>query len=216
MKINTTLKILGAMVITLWSGQPAWSTSFILGDYVYTVRDNANTVITGTTQLRFGFFANGFTPTANNANLWLSNFTGVSGYFDGSGPEWSAGIPLSNNSVYAVGTQLSVIIFNFGVSANASSLLASGLSANYQAAVITNPLWTITAASGSDPTAYNFSLDGKLVDTGTSQIPTSGASTALVGTLSSSSVTLVPEPSTGALMMIGAVGLVALRRLRKV
>lgn len=29
-------------------------------------------------------------------------------------------------------------------------------------------------------------------------------------------ITLVPEPSTGALMMIGAVGLVALRRLRKV
>ena len=28
--------------------------------------------------------------------------------------------------------------------------------------------------------------------------------------------TVVPEPSTGALMMIGAVGLVALRRLRKV
>jgi PEP-CTERM motif len=29
-------------------------------------------------------------------------------------------------------------------------------------------------------------------------------------------VSMVPEPSTGALMMIGAVGLVALRRLRKV
>ena len=45
-------------------------------------------------------------------------------------------------------------------------------------------------------------------------IYTGASYTASLGTTSSFS--LVPEPSTGALMMIGAAGLVALRRLRKV
>lgn len=38
----------------------------------------------------------------------------------------------------------------------------------------------------------------------------------IIGSDLGASVTMVPEPSTGALMMIGAAGLVALRRLRKV
>ena len=43
-----------------------------------------------------------------------------------------------------------------------------------------------------------------------------GASVSATGIDNNGNLTLVPEPSTGALMMIGAAGLVALRRLRKV
>jgi hypothetical protein len=49
-----------------------------------------------------------------------------------------------------------------------------------------------------------------------------GNTTAVVGTYSRNNLTgyeeiaMVPEPSTGALIMLGAAGLVALRRLRKV
>lgn len=43
-----------------------------------------------------------------------------------------------------------------------------------------------------------------------------GASVEATGIDNNGNLTLVPEPSTGALLMIGTVGLVALRRLRKV
>lgn len=216
MKVQKYMKTAGLLSMMLWSVQTAKATSFILGDYVYTAKGNDNVVLTGITQLQFGFFTGGFTPTVANANQWMSNFTGVSGYFDGSSPEWSASIDLSGNAVYPVGTQLSVILFNFGVGANAASLLNSGLTSQYQAAIVTNPLWTIVASSGPDVTQYYYSLDGRIVDTGSTQTPTLGSSSALVGSLGAGSVTLVPEPSTGALLMIGSVGLVALRRLRKV
>lgn len=54
----------------------------------------------------------------------------------------------------------------------------------------TTALNSYTAAAGGVDAPANFNLSG--------------------------SVSIVPEPSTGALMMIGAIGLVALRRLRKV
>ena len=74
---------------------------------------------------------------------------------------------------------------------------------------------------GGDPTgnmAWVFPSDGALLQlsaySNTGSTYTGGAITANLAT--SSSFNVVPEPSTGALMMIGAVGLVALRRLRKV
>jgi hypothetical protein len=53
-----------------------------------------------------------------------------------------------------------------------------------------------------------------------SQIVASSPGASIISNISIDSeganISLVPEPSTSALMMIGAVGLVALRRLRKV
>ena len=209
----------GIMTISLWGGQEVRATSFILGDYVYVVNETTGLAVTGSVkELQFGFFASGFTPTAANASQWLANFTGVTGYYDPSGPEWSAGISTGNNTTYAINQQLSAIVFNLDDDTDLLTALAGGLSGSVQAAIVTNPLWTVVAASGSDPTSYVFDLNGRTVDTGSSQTFTAGASVALVGSINSetSTVALVPEPSTGALMMIGAAGLVALRRLRKV
>jgi len=74
---------------------------------------------------------------------------------------------------------------------------------------------------GGDPVgnmAWVFPSDGALLQlsaySNTGDTYTGGAITANLAT--SSTFNVVPEPSTGALMMIGAAGLVALRRLRKV
>lgn len=82
--------------------------------------------------------------------------------------------------------------------------------------------WGVVSAWGHANTAENYSSPA---DLGSKSLQLKSAnltaSDVLVGSLNPSyatnfSVNLVPEPSTGALMMIGAVGLVALRRLRKV
>lgn len=74
---------------------------------------------------------------------------------------------------------------------------------------------------GGDPTgnmAWVFPSDGSLLQltayANTGDTYVGGAITANLATTSSFNV--VPEPSTGALLMLGAAGLVALRRLRKV
>ena len=210
-----TLKqiVMVALITTLLIPNKAKATSFILADFTYTVNNLANVAIATSAlgELQFGYFATGFTPTLANYSQWTDpvNFTGVSGYYDGSGPEWSAGINIGNNLLYPVNKQLVAIVYN--IADNASLATAT------QAAILTNPQWKILTSDGSDPTQHTFDLNGKYFPEG---LAAAGATTALFGTIDSRSsivtLDLVPEPSTGALMMIGAAGLVALRRLRKV
>jgi len=73
-------------------------------------------------------------------------------------------------------------------------------------------------AYGGDATgkiAWIIPADGTTVDFWAASAAADGAD--IVANLNAgSTLTVIPEPSTGALMMIGAAGLVALRRLRKV
>jgi hypothetical protein len=62
--------------------------------------------------------------------------------------------------------------------------------------------------------AWIIPADGNTVDFWAASASAGGNIVAALNT--TSTLTVIPEPSTGALMMIGAVGLVALRRLRKV
>lgn len=63
--------------------------------------------------------------------------------------------------------------------------------------------WFLPSNSGATASVLAFSGSGPYLSDFNANLTTS------------SSFTIIPEPSTGALMMIGAVGLVALRRLRK-
>lgn len=73
-------------------------------------------------------------------------------------------------------------------------------------------IFATDGAPNPTPQALNLINFDVLVGTLTSNVGNVNGT----GTVKFDTVTLVPEPSTGALMLIGAVGLVALRRLRKV
>jgi len=108
----------------------------------------------------------------------------------------------SINGVYAPGTLLALAIFTNSGSADVSG---SNYDSTWASAILTDAAWlTPTFANNANMVDYAFS----------------SSTTAVVGSFSYNSgneiITLVPEPSTGALLMIGSVGLVALRRLRKV
>lgn len=120
------------------------------------------------------------------------------------------------NATYA-GKQLYLFAFNGGTSgfgfsssstvlANASAFSSSSFAGSTQWAVLRGDPWLLPA---SDGTAVNVKVSD--VDTAGELIVGTEA-----GLNSFRDISMVPEPSTGALMMIGAVGLVALRRLRKV
>ena len=202
--------ILTLILVGLAAMPRANATSFILADFVYTVNSSANTAVHTSSlgEIQFGYFASGFAPTLANFNQWQTNFTGVSGYYDGATPEWSAGIDIGTNAQYPINTQLVAIVYDL---ADDGNLLTAT-----QAAIVTNTAWIVTASSGSDPTHNYYDFTGNY---GPAPIVTA-TTTALFGSINhgSSVVTMsaVPEPSTGALMMRGAAGLVALRRLRKV
>jgi len=109
------------------------------------------------------------------------------------------------------GTRLYVIAFDGG--AWGGSLASSTFGGSE---------WGVVSAWGHANAGENYSspadLGGKSLQLKSANLTSSDV---LVGSLNPSyatnfSVNLVPEPSTGALMMIGAAGLVALRRLRKV
>lgn len=113
----------------------------------------------------------------------------------------------------ASGTRLFAWIFSSAsASSNANWAIISGGGTGANASTY-NPVWLAVAPAAVDVNV----IEAATVYT---QIyaATSGASLVANTTIDPEGVniSLVPEPSTGALMMIGAAGLVALRRLRKV
>jgi hypothetical protein len=195
--------------------------------------DSTGNVIGSNMAFRIGTFIGGFTPTAANYASWFSNFVGVNGFIAIGGT--SSG-RLSASITAGDGNLINApVTSNVGVGADGSLGIASSSllyailwntkyvsngiipntnlgnsfdpsSANLQAAILANSTWTMPSSDSLSLTSYIYSL--------------SSGTTALVGSLDlvNKGITLqaVPEPSTGALMMIGAACLVALRRLRKV
>jgi hypothetical protein len=211
--MNKTMRriLVHLALVTLGFSPKAQATSFILADFAYKVNNSSSTRVHTSTlgEIQFGFFAAGFTPTLANFSQWQTNFTGETGYYDGKSNsiEWSAGINIGSNDLYPVGTQLVAIVYD--LADNANLLNAT------QAAILTNPAWVISASTGSDPSQFYYDFTGKYAPT-----VVSGVTSALFGTLdtTSSVVTMsaVPEPAAGFLLLLSGLGLVALRRLRKV
>jgi hypothetical protein len=212
--------------------------SVLFDTSLFAVRDKDGVTLVNSTPFyaAYGWFTGGFAPTLSNYNSWLSKFKGVSGYHQtagsglntvsasitlipvsGSGDDPDFGVYVNDSKVASsqggslinlnVGEtlprdqQFSVILWNAINSVSAT-----------QAAILTN-----SGASWRVTTQFDVAAP-ELVDVLAS--PAGMVST--FGTSSTASgnrfiqMALVPEPSTGALMMIGAAGLVALRRLRKV
>jgi hypothetical protein len=173
--------------------------------------------------LSIGYWADGFTPTAANFSLWSANFKGISttgssptllnggnlGYYlRDDAPDISVSFPVGLNTLaeayYTLApanTPLSVI----GVNNSNNATSFAGATEYF---ILTDSAWkvhTVTTSNLSSDVYLSLS-SGTTATVGSFTFNSGGVST----------ISTVPEPSTGALMMIGAAGLVALRRLRKV
>jgi hypothetical protein len=136
--------------------------------------------------------------SVNSIFTSVGNTVGA-GYYDNDLRELSATISSAlNPSGFASGSLLALAIY--------ASSSVNDYSASYRQAILTNSAWVMPTLAFGLNTVANYTLNS--------------STTAVVGQFNYNSndqvITLVPEPSTGALMMIGAAGLVALRRLRKV
>jgi len=116
------------------------------------------------------------------------------------------------SSAFPNGTLLYVWAFNYG-SVTAGNYGTGSFPVFTEADFTSNRVtqWALLQADEWTAPADNL---GKSVVI--NQIAPGDTRKIIAGTDLGNSVAMVPEPSTGALMMIGAAGLVALRRLRKV
>jgi hypothetical protein len=151
--------------------------------------------------VRWGFYSDGvFTQAASGISV--SN----TGYLDIAFDELSTSLSATSNSgnVATPGAQLSLALYYSG-SIDSSDFNWSGSITNY--AILQDSTWTV-------PT---FSLNPALT-----AITFTGSTQALVGSISNpstvgaTSITLVPEPSTYALMALGGLVLFFVVRRRKV
>jgi hypothetical protein len=200
---NKSLLALSALSAIMLFGNSVKASTISLQDF------NFNVLINGTS----------FTSTISGVwgtwNSGTSTFTPVSGTW-GQGYGYVATDPeilvtLNQTSALtgyqiANGSLLALAIYNYpDQSSDGTPGWANAVSSGLARAVLTDSTWT----------APSWTTTGNDKD-----VSFTANTTAVFGSYSYNGGTevigLVPEPSTGALMMIGAAGLVALRRLRKV
>jgi hypothetical protein len=173
------------------------ATTYVFENFNTTLLDANGQPWTASLNLELGGFINGFTPTAANRSDWAANWVAdPGGYYDPTGPEWSASLVLASNAVFAVGTQLYLWAFDFQSGASAQS----GLFVDASWKTVTNAPLDLT------PNFLGFT----------------GGTTAIVGAYSFSGLTAatagasaIPEPSAwAALTGLAALALAVSRRPR--
>lgn len=181
------------------------ATEYVFQNFDVLLRDRLG--ITWNTQLdvEIGAFDAGFTPTLLNYSSWGANFRTDStpGYYVGpsaGGPEYSTALRLSDNSVFAVGTQLRLWIRT-----------PTGFAGGAQTALFTDASWLVVANSPTDVTTRYFDFSNvTAAQFGTFDFNNDVASTV--------AVTAVPEPSAYGLAFSATTFActILLRRRRKI
>jgi len=217
------------------------ATTLSLSQNGLTLFNSTGIALTGNFAAKFGFWTGGFTPTAANLTSWDENFVAYNGYFQSSSSRFLIAVSIGDSAVssnsltsgqtgfigggsqtgstgfgaaFAPNTPLFLLVSNASYSSSPNT--NAGSNANYlapntstQYALLSDAAWKVPVSAGAlDTSTVTFGFSANTTSTFGSVAFNSGTGTG--------SVSLVPEPSTGALMMIGAAGLVALRRLRKV
>ena len=187
------------------------------------------TSITYNLGAKFGFFTSGFTATSANLNQWDENFISMNGQWTASSKRFNISLNAGNGNLgtgsqtgstaYGVAvpfnTQLFVLVSNVAYSgtpntdsaANADYLLpaASVAAKTIQYALLTDSSWKMITASATDLSTTTLGFTANTAISGGFGLYDSATST----------VTLIPEPSSASLLALGLAGLVALRARRK-
>jgi len=184
--------------------------------------------------VKLGWFSDGFTPTASNFASWETNFnflindTTTEPPYSGRG---ALGYAINPGAATLLGASNISVQITFGRNnpgGDFASLLPPGKTIWLIGSSVSNAT-ALSTGSIYSPTAEFFAVQKSAWTTVPTVTADGGTTDYLLASVSTSSdvkvgsydvatgsIIMVPEPSTGALMMIGAAGLVALRRLRKV
>jgi len=218
MKINKVCNLLAVLAFALTSALRAELTITASAANTVSMALQSGAVLLGSnSRVELGYYSSAvdralfesYTSASSFTTGWTSIATGTSNWsgYDGL---FSVDTLLATGNNTLLNKQLFILVGN-----------ASSIATSTEIAVMTNSSWLVPAnPTGDIPEAYGFDI----LDVTTQQSGILfGSYSAGGGAYPSEGVVdavklqaVVPEPSTGALMMIGAAGLVALRRLRKV
>lgn len=189
----------GILFFAVASTLPLSATVYTFGNFDYDLRTSAG-ASWSSGNLALGKFALNFTPTALNVSDWSAKWISDSaGYFDGSGPEWSAELVLANNTTFSAGDQLYLWAYD------------SVVGPNCQWALLTDPSWKVVVNSplATDPILFDFTARTTALLGSINGVDQTVRSAALVAAAP------VPEPATWVSVAAGASMILLLARRRR-
>ena len=227
---NTKLNVKALMAMLLVAAVGSVNASTLKLDATgYDVKTATGVSVSTNLGAKFGYFASGFTATSANLGQWDENFISMNGQWTASTKRFQISLNAGDLNVGSgsqtgstafgvtipVNTPLYLLVSNTAYSstpstsssANADYLLPqAGITAGTtQYALLTDSTWKMLTASATDLTTTTLGFT---------------AGTAISGGFGSynsatSTITLIPEPSSASLLALGVAGLVALRARRK-
>jgi hypothetical protein len=197
--------LLSAVILTTLTLASSKAGFVSLSDFDMSAFAPNSSSITSTISASWGTYSGGvFTPLLGNTQSAFNT-----GYFDGAGSELSVIFTQSDNTAIAAGTSMFVSIFNVPGGAGSSTWSSSA-----EQIVLSDPTWVAPTFTLTQP-QLDWALTSSTVAMSLAQF---GGST---GTYNfnggAPQVTLVPEPSTYALLGLAglALGGYAMRRRKR-
>ena len=221
--ILVTASVLAGIVM------PASATTVSISQTGITLYSAATTAVSVNVAAKVGYFVNSFTPTLQNITSWDENFRSFNGYYQSSNKKFLVSGAFGDGNIgggtqtgatyFGVATPVGTQLYLMGSASvyNSGASTSSATNADYLGATSSTPVfiladtsWVMPAATSLDTSTITFGFTSNTALAAFGGTTMGSAFSFSTGT-GVGSITMIPEPSSGSLFLLGLASVLSMR-----